>query len=217
MKTKIFFLSIICFCSLIMQAQKEIVIGKQVWMSKNLNVDRFQNGDLIPEAKTREQWEIASKELKPAWCYFDNNPDNGEKYGRLYNYYAIIDPRGLAPKGWRIADDEDWKSLEREIGLTENQIDLEEFPDDWEKNNITYDRGQLLKIVSRINNMGIEILLGGFRGYDGTFLLFDEEISFFSPRYPLDKDWVISRSTRNENICRATAPGGSGMYIKIVR
>jgi uncharacterized protein (TIGR02145 family) len=81
---------------------KEVTIGKQVWMSNNLNVDKFRNGDPIPEAKTNEEWEKAGNEGKPAWCYYENDPSNGEKYGKLYNWYAVNDPRGLAPEGWKI-------------------------------------------------------------------------------------------------------------------
>ena len=39
----------------------EIKIGGQIWMTKNLNVDRFQNCDLIPYAKSEEEWIYAEK------------------------------------------------------------------------------------------------------------------------------------------------------------
>ena len=90
---------------------KSVKIGKQTWMSGNLNVDRFRNGDPIPEAKSDEEWRIATNTRQPAWCYVYNDPKNGEKYGKLYNWYAVNDPRGLAPKGWKVASDEDWKNL----------------------------------------------------------------------------------------------------------
>lgn len=81
---------------------KSAKIGTQVWMVENLNVDKFRNGDLIPEAKTDDEWAKAGEEGKPAWCYYENNPENGRKYGKLYNGYAVKDERGLAPKGWHI-------------------------------------------------------------------------------------------------------------------
>jgi uncharacterized protein (TIGR02145 family) len=80
-----------------------------VWMEQNLNVDHFRNGDLIPEAKSNEEWINADNEEKPAWCYKDNNPSDGEKNGKLYNWYAVSDPRGLAPKGWHIPSDKECK------------------------------------------------------------------------------------------------------------
>ena len=71
-------------------------------MSKNLNVSRFRNGEIIFEAKTIEEWEKAGENKTPAWCYYNNNPTNGAKYGKLYNWYAVNDIRALAPKGWHI-------------------------------------------------------------------------------------------------------------------
>jgi uncharacterized protein (TIGR02145 family) len=89
----------------------EKLIGEQIWMTSNLNIDKFQNGDLIYEAKTKEQWIRASKEKKPAWCYYPNNVQNGVNYGKLYNWYAVNDPRGLAPIGWHIPSRSEWVEL----------------------------------------------------------------------------------------------------------
>jgi uncharacterized protein (TIGR02145 family) len=86
-------------------------IGNNVWMSVNLNVSRFNNGDLIPEAKTAEEWINAGERGIPAWCFYNNDPNNGKKYGKLYNWYAVNDPRGLAPKGWHVASANEWRDL----------------------------------------------------------------------------------------------------------
>jgi uncharacterized protein (TIGR02145 family) len=91
-------------------------IGDQEWMTTNLSVSRFRNGDPIPEAKTAEEWEQAGKQQRPAWCYFENDPENGKLYGKLYNWYAVIDPRGLAPEGWRIPNNNDWSELADRYG-----------------------------------------------------------------------------------------------------
>jgi uncharacterized protein (TIGR02145 family) len=95
---------------------KSVKIGNQTWMTENLNVERFRNGDLIPQAKTNVEWEKAGKEGKPAWCYYDNDPKNGAKYGKLYNWYAVNDPRGLAPIGWHIPTDTEWTTLDNQLG-----------------------------------------------------------------------------------------------------
>jgi len=52
---------------------KEVKIGDQIWMAENLNVDKFRNGDLIPEAKTEEEWVKAHDSNQPAWCYINND------------------------------------------------------------------------------------------------------------------------------------------------
>ena len=94
----------------------KITIGEQVWMVENLNVDTFRNGEPILEVKTEDEWKKASDEKKPAWSYYNNNPDNGSPYGKLYNWYAVNDPRGLAPKAWRIPSDKDWSKLTDFLG-----------------------------------------------------------------------------------------------------
>jgi len=86
-----------------------VKIGKQEWMSENLNVDHFRNGEIIPEVKTEEEWKKARKENRAAWCYYENDIS---KYGKLYNWYAVSDPRGLAPEGWHVPTDAEWTVLE---------------------------------------------------------------------------------------------------------
>jgi uncharacterized protein (TIGR02145 family) len=88
-----------------------IKIGKQEWMSKNLNSSHFRNGDTIPEAKTNIEWENSMEKKQPAWCHIYDIDPNGLKIGKLYNIYAVCDPRGLAPEGYRIPTVKDWELL----------------------------------------------------------------------------------------------------------
>ena len=94
-----------------------------IWMSKNLNVSKFKNGDVIPEAKSQAQWSAAHRDKKPAWCYYNNDPKNGERYGKLYNGYAVLDSRGLAPCGWRISSENDWKTLKKSYQGAKSEAD----------------------------------------------------------------------------------------------
>lgn len=89
----------------------EVKIGYQVWKRKNLSVSIFRNGDSIPHAKTSEEWEYAGKNHQPAWCYYNSDTINEQIYGKLYNWYAVNDSRGLAPEGWHIPSDEEWNLL----------------------------------------------------------------------------------------------------------
>lgn len=91
-------------------------IGDQIWMTENLNVDQFRNGDLIPHARTAEEWIEARRNRQPAWSYYNNDPAMGEKYGKLYNWYAVNDSRGLAPEGWKIPSNADWAKLAEYLG-----------------------------------------------------------------------------------------------------
>lgn len=90
---------------------KSVVIGNREWMSENLNVKTFKNGEQIPEASTQKEWERAAELKQPAWCYYDDDPENGNKYGLLYNFFALYDSRGLAPEGWQIPSRNNFKEL----------------------------------------------------------------------------------------------------------
>jgi uncharacterized protein (TIGR02145 family) len=96
--------------------KNEVTIGNQVWMISNLNVDKFRNGDPIPHAKTDDEWNSAGFNQQPAWCYYGNDPANAAKYGKLYNWYAVNDPRGLAPEGWHVPSDDEWTVLTNALG-----------------------------------------------------------------------------------------------------
>jgi uncharacterized protein (TIGR02145 family) len=95
---------------------KSVKIGQQDWMAENLDTGHFRNGDPIPEARTAVEWETAGKQGRPAWCYYEHDPENGRKYGRLYNWYAVVDVRGLAPAGWHIPSAEEWDQLAEQFG-----------------------------------------------------------------------------------------------------
>lgn len=79
-----------------------VTIGNQIWMDKNLDVSTFRNGDPIKQVKSNEEWLIAEADGVPAWCYYENKKKNNKKYGKLYNWYAVNDPRGLAPVGYHV-------------------------------------------------------------------------------------------------------------------
>lgn len=88
-------------------------IGTQTWMLKNLGVIQYRNGDIIPEVKDAEAWASLTT---GAWCYYSNDSKNGKTYGKLYNWYAVNDPRGLAPEGWHIASEAEWALLSTYLG-----------------------------------------------------------------------------------------------------
>ncbi|MFN6036885.1 MAG: fibrobacter succinogenes major paralogous domain-containing protein, partial [Bacteroidota bacterium] len=74
------------------------------------------NGDPILEAKTDEEWKKAIENKQPAWCYYKNDPSNGEKYGKLYNWYAVDDSRGISPVGWHVPTVEEYQELIQTLG-----------------------------------------------------------------------------------------------------
>ena len=93
-----------------------IIIGSQCWMSKNLSVESYNNGDLIIHAATKEEWLQAGSQNLGAWCYYNEDISNDIVCGKLYNWYAVNDPRGLAPTGWHIPSLLEWNILEEFLG-----------------------------------------------------------------------------------------------------
>jgi uncharacterized protein (TIGR02145 family) len=90
-----------------------VTIGGQIWMQKNLNVCTYQNGDIIPEVTDPTQWESLTT---GAWCYYNNDPATAQIYGKLYNWYAVNDSRGLAPVGYHTPTDAEWTTLTTYLG-----------------------------------------------------------------------------------------------------
>ena len=129
---------------------ESVRIGNQEWMTRNLGVDRFRNGDLIPQVESDEEWKKAGENGRSAWCYYDNNPENGKKYGKLYNWYAVNDPRGLAPKGWRVPTNEEWTTLINFLGGKEvagHKMKSDNGWNDWEDNWFFVTFGEISYLV----------------------------------------------------------------------
>ncbi|MFP4293823.1 MAG: fibrobacter succinogenes major paralogous domain-containing protein [Cyclobacteriaceae bacterium] len=134
-----------------------VQIGSQCWLSENLNEDKFRNGDIIFHAKTEQEWLDAAATGTPAWCYYKNEPNNGTLYGKLYNWYAVSDPRGLAPIGWRIPTDIEWTILTDFLGGQQDAADKMKSTTGW------------VNDLNGTNSSGFSALPGGFRGSNGNF------------------------------------------------
>ena len=84
---------------------QSVQIGTQTWKAKNATVETYQNGDVIPEVTNASAWNSLTT---GAWCYYDNITANGTVYGKLYNWYAVHDPRKMAPVGWHVPADAEY-------------------------------------------------------------------------------------------------------------
>jgi uncharacterized protein (TIGR02145 family) len=116
------------------QAPSEVKIGSQIWTTKNLDVSTFRNGDTIYQAKTIQEWKDASEKKQAAWCYFMFDVNYGKKYGKLYNGYAVIDSRNLAPAGYHIPRSSEWGILFEHLGGDENAGHKMKSTTGWKKN-----------------------------------------------------------------------------------
>ena len=85
-----------------------ITINGKEWFKENLKTTKYATGTDISNVTDNGSWNNLST---GAWAYYDNNITNDATYGKLYNWYAVSDVRGLCPTGWHVATDADWTSL----------------------------------------------------------------------------------------------------------
>jgi uncharacterized protein (TIGR02145 family) len=160
-------------------------------MTKNLDVTTFRNVDPIQEVQNLEEWVLAGKNGQPAWCYYDNNSFYGDRYGKLYNWHAVSDPRGLAPQGYFIPSEKDWNILIDYFG----------------------GQGNAGKKIKNIN--GLIGLNGGFRGgIIGTFHSIEYSGLWWSSTAFGDKSAFNLQIERDHDYSGKVAlPKGMGMSV----
>lgn len=134
-----------------------LICGSQ-WVTENLNVVTYRNGDVIPQVQDQTQWASLTT---GAWCYYNNDSATGTTYGRLYNWYAVNDPRGLAPNGYHIPSDAEWTNMINCLGgkFVAGGALKEAGFSHWATPN-----------TGATNSTGFNGLPGGNRANDGVFL-----------------------------------------------
>jgi uncharacterized protein (TIGR02145 family) len=188
---------IVSFCQIVTQYPLN-------WTSKNLDVDKFRNGDIIPEAKTDEEWELAGINGTPAWCYYDNDLDNGLKYGKLYNWFAVNDPRGLAPVGYHIPNDREWSELENLLGKEAGKKLKSKYG--WEDS------------VNGTDLIGFNAIPGGYRHFDGSFTRIRDTAGFWSAtESSITRILCHFLNLDISNVSRFTLYKSSGASVRCIR
>ena len=147
-------------------------IDVQYWAKENLKLKHFKNGDPIPYVATKEDWVTAFEQGRPAFCYYNNDSTFGEQFGYIYNWFALADPRGLAPEGSRVANQYDWDTLFMFINSRlDPKTGVE--PNNTAMKSLTSDRLRSTQGWSNaresFNMFNFNVLSGGYRLSDGTF------------------------------------------------
>ena len=114
-----------------------VQIGEQCWFAESLRSENYRNGDAIPANLSDGDWVSANGGACSIYGSGDSNCDSEvpefdacneeqslEKFGRLYNWYAVADERGLCPEGWKIPSDNDWMVMEMFLGIPEFELNL---------------------------------------------------------------------------------------------
>jgi uncharacterized protein (TIGR02145 family) len=186
-----------------MKAFELIEIGGNNWMKHNLDVDQFQNGDLLLETKTISEWQFAIQNEIPAYCYYNNDINSGQEYGRLYNWYAVNDKRNLSPEGFKIPSIYDWYNIIKELGGLSASIKCN---NSW-KNNCT----EIIKNQFRLKP-------GGGRNIAGFFNLLGINGNWWcSTEYDKDYAYMIFMSAYLAEIYNYISAKGSGLSVRCIK
>ncbi len=191
-----------------------IIIGNQWWMTENLKVTRYRNGDAIPNITDDSAW---SGLTTGAYCNYNNDTNIVATYGRLYNWYAVDDSRNIAPEGWHVPTDDEWKELEMYLGMSQSQANITS----WRGTN----EGDKLKTTSGwqssghgTNSSGFSALPGGARGASiGTFSHTYGWANFWSSTGSGSNAWTRSLAYHYSRVGRHENNKRSGYSVRCIR
>jgi len=132
-----------------------ITIGTQSWLVENLKVTHYRNGDAIPNVSTASSWGALTT---GAYCCYNNMTADIAKYGLLYNWYAAVDGRNLAPTGWHVATNAEYSTLISYLGSSAGGALKETGTLSWSTPN-----------TGATNSSGFTGLPGGYCSNTGSF------------------------------------------------
>jgi uncharacterized protein (TIGR02145 family) len=143
-----------------------VTIGTQCWIKENLITSKYRNGGVIPNVDDHATW---SNLNTGAWSHYDNQTSFNGIYGKLYNWYAVTDARGICPTGWHVPTDAEWTTLADFLGGPSGAGGKMKKTTDWGTPNVSAD-----------NSSGFSAIGAGFRGNTGNFADFGSHGMFWS-------------------------------------
>jgi uncharacterized protein (TIGR02145 family) len=205
-----------------------VLIGEQCWFAENLRSENYENGDAIPSNLSDSEWSSTTSGAtavygEDAGCN-NYSPDidacdpaqSLNEYGRLYNWYAVDDSRGLCPSGWYVPTDENWMTMEMALGMTPSEV-----------GNTGYrgtDQGTQMKTTygwynggNGTNSSGFSGLPGGGRDFNGIFFNAGYLGYWWSSSPNSSYAWFRGLSYYDENVYRSYIYLRDGFSIRCVR
>ena len=193
-----------------------VQIGEQCWFAENLRNEHYANGDAIPGELSNSEWENADDTNLGAQAIYNNDASNLADYGRLYNWYAVDDARGLCPSDWHVPTDGEFMTLEMELGMSESEANS----DGWRGT----DQGMQMKSSpgdnppwNGTNTSGFSGLAGGFRIHDGVPNALGGNGYFWSASSNGIGAWFRILSVEYFGVQRSEYNQGDGMSIRCLK
>jgi uncharacterized protein (TIGR02145 family) len=194
-----------------------VKIGDQWWMAENLEVTHYRNGEDVPNVTDNATWAGLTT---GAYCEYNNDINNVAIYGRLYNWYAVADSRNIAPEGWHVPTDAEWKQLEMYLGMSQTEADAT----DWRG---TTEGGTLKENgtthwfdpnTGATNESGFSGLPGGYRNSGGPY--YDiRRLAYLwsSTAFDSDNAWYRNLDYSNSKVARYISYKTGGFSIRCVK
>lgn len=177
-----------------------VVIGTQQWSTVDLDATEYANGETIPEVTDQTEW---SNLTTGAWCWYNN--DNTKT--KLYNWYAVNDPRGLAPAGFHIPSDAEWTTLTDYLGANAGGQLKEAGLDHWNTPN-----------TGATNSSGFTALPGGLRVVNGAFYdIGDYGYWWSSTDSATNIPWNRLMSKSSGLVDRSASLAGLGLSVRLIK
>ena len=176
-------------------------IGEQFWLSKNLNVTKYNDNTPIEKVDNPSDWNVKTT---PAYCVYNNSDILNDTYGLLYNWYAV-DAGNLCPDGWHVATDNEWLTLETYLG--ENAADkIKDTEGDWSS------------IGDATNETNFSALPGGYRGLNGVYSGLERDAAWWSTdESGANYAWLWEISTSSSGLARNSYSKNRGNSVRCVK
>ncbi len=198
-----------------------VQIGDQIWMAENLKVTHFRDGTVITNVTDNASWGFLSTE---AYCIYNNNASNEvDTYGALYNWFAAVDSHNIAPAGWHVPTDDEWKELEMALGMSQSDADDEQWRGTNEGSKLAGNAGlwddDALENDSEFGSSGFTTIPAGYRYYpDSTFLRMGTGSYFWSVTVTSNSTpWLRGLYTSHSEIYRGGYDKRGGFSIRCVK
>lgn len=153
---------------------KTVKIGNKIWMAENLKTTKYANGESINFVSDNNDW----IQTGSAYCFLDNVKKNQKTFGNLYNWYAVMDQRGICPFGWHVPSVAEFNDLEIVLNKKNLQTGALKSIHLWSQPNL-----------EAAGYLGFNVLPGGKRWYKTGLFEFSQIGSYF---------WTSSSSPQND-------------------
>jgi uncharacterized protein (TIGR02145 family) len=194
-----------------------VKIGDQWWMTQNLKVTRYRNGDPIPDVTLDAEWTALATGASSA---YEHNAANVASYGLLYNWYAAADTRHIAPAGWHVPSEDEWQELERQLGMSQAQVDSMGWRGGVEGGKLKEAGASHWTAPNEgaTDEVGFCAMPGGMRHMAGYFQALGTDVYFWTATAPnVDRAWLRSVSRGSTRIYRTNDDKRYGLSIRCVK